>query len=52
MTQYTEAPTPGDLFPLLKDVPNQRRKEAESDPDKDDVIFHMITSSLTVPPPK
>lgn len=48
MTQYTEAPVPGDLFPLLKE--NQyKEKYADPDPDKDELIFHMVTASMSTP---
>lgn len=48
VTQYSEAPVPGDVFPLLKETPKIRPVE-EVDPDRDDVIFHMVTASMTVP---
>lgn len=46
-TQYTEVVPPGDVFPLLKDYPKVSKSVSEEDPDKDELIFHMVTAGLT-----
>ena len=43
-TQLKEPPEPGDIFPLLRDLPDSPREEREPD---DEFVFQAVTASLT-----